>query len=580
MVFREGFRNPSSDYSLHTQRGELLNNKYMPARLKLDDKAIIQGYLDGKTCYELGREFNCGFKTILRRLHNNNVKIRDTGINKLSDKNFEDIINEYESGDTTIIDIALKYHVHYSIISNILKNRGVPEKKRAKQIIITEDEEKEIVRLYQSKELSFSQICKKYCNYKKRIEDILIKHGIKYKPNNFSFIEQETEDIIINAYINDKLTILQIAEKCNLPYQRVRTLLSKKNLIKNIETRLKEKYSEELINNLVDLNFNKNQTLTDIETITKLDYSVIKRLIEYKKEKIKRNDKNKAKLNSPEEECLVVEHYRQHNNIIKASRDFKVSQKCITRILKKNKVYKETEFYQYNENYFDSIDSHEKAYILGMIATDGCNSVGKGVLNLTLKSDDLEIVKKINRELSIDKPVVVFKVNKENYSGEFVRMTIHSKKISNRLEELGLPERKTFKLKPEFWMTGEFSNSAILGMMDGDGSIYKRTRLHKKRTTMETSWTFSFIGMKSICQMMQKIFKEVLNINSGVAPHTRYKNNLEKPLCVIRVYGNIQVKKLLDWIYKDCVLRMDRKYLRYLELCEYSNQPKRINQFC
>ena len=50
--------------------------------------------------------------------------------------------------------------------------------------------------------------------------------------------------------------------------------------------------------------------------------------------------------------------------------------------------------YTLNENYFEQIDTQEKAYFLGFLWADGCNC--NGVIHLVLQEKDKYILEKFN----------------------------------------------------------------------------------------------------------------------------------------------------------------------------------------
>ena len=90
-----------------------------------------------------------------------------------------------------------------------------------------------------------------------------------------------------------------------------------------------------------------------------------------------------------------------------------------------------------NEDYFEKIDSSNKAYILGFLYADG--SVYGTTLSLALAIKDIEIIKFIVEELEFGGKLKIFKVNDLDY----VKLSITSKKIVNDLEKLGVIKNKT-----------------------------------------------------------------------------------------------------------------------------------------
>lgn len=380
------------------------------------------------------------------------------------------------------------------------------------------------------------------------------------------------EQEIINLYKNNVGTT-SISKELSIPYQRVR-----KTLIKNgIKFRTHKdyfdlRYPPSLMDQVIDLNLNHKKSPFEISKMMNLDEGVVDRIFKRRRIiPIRCRNNCCLDLNQKEKEN-ITNLFSTNHSILGTAKLVNQSEACVVKTLKEFNLYQPTNFFQYNTTYFNQIDTHEKAYILGLLITDGCNSPNHGNISLVLKDHD--IVCKINSILSIDKPVSYRQVS----GSTFCSLSVHNKQMSNRLVELGLPQAKTFKIEPQDWMSGDFCNSAILGMFDGDGSIYCRNVNRCNDLLPRKDWAFSFIGLRSICEMMKNIFLDKLNITSCVTPHSRYKNNIDKPLCTVRVYGNQQVRVLFDWLYKDSPLRIERKYNRYLELCN-PVATKLVNQF-
>lgn len=124
-----------------------------------------------------------------------------------------------------------------------------------------------------------------------------------------------------------------------------------------------------------------------------------------------------------------------------------------------------------NENYFENIDSHNKAYWLGFIGADGCISYrNKGechnILKISLQSSDDYILECLKKELGTSKPLCYCRSN----GREYVTLEISSNKIVQDLENLGLHERKTYGNSIAN-IPNEYMIDLIRGYIDGDGTI-------------------------------------------------------------------------------------------------------------
>lgn len=122
------------------------------------------------------------------------------------------------------------------------------------------------------------------------------------------------------------------------------------------------------------------------------------------------------------------------------------------------------------EHYFDCIDSQEKAYILGLIWTDGCvheKSDGGAVTNISLNQRDRELLEDIHKEISFgslrDKAVDNTTIL-SFYSSYMTRKLISTYNcMVNKSLVIGWPENLQEKYELAF----------IRGCFDGDGGVYK-----------------------------------------------------------------------------------------------------------
>lgn len=131
--------------------------------------------------------------------------------------------------------------------------------------------------------------------------------------------------------------------------------------------------------------------------------------------------------------------------------------------------------YSFNEDYFENIDTENKAYWLGLIAADGYISKRKsGQNSFTLALHEIEPLEALRNDLESNKPIYIQDNSKyENkYSNNIgYRITFVSNKMVSDLERNGIIERKTFKLKLPNLRKDLYSHF-IRGYFDGDGSVF------------------------------------------------------------------------------------------------------------
>lgn len=134
----------------------------------------------------------------------------------------------------------------------------------------------------------------------------------------------------------------------------------------------------------------------------------------------------------------------------------------------------------YNENMFQFIDSHWKAYFLGLMYTDGYITKRSTGYVVGLDQVDYDCIKYLsdmtNRSFLTLKQRCVSGIiaNREILSSIRYRITFESLPIANDLAKYGITTNKTYNIViPENLYSHEYSKYIMRGIIDGDGWIRK-----------------------------------------------------------------------------------------------------------
>jgi intein/homing endonuclease len=195
--------------------------------------------------------------------------------------------------------------------------------------------------------------------------------------------------------------------------------------------------------------------------------------------------------------------------------------------------------YPINQNYFDEIDTEEKAYFLGLLCADGCNHKNSTKVSMWLKESDKEILEKFKNVLQPTKPLTYCKkkIGNNQYG-----IQISNRKISDRLNELGCVPNKTTLLRFPTQIPDELLKHYLRGFFDGDGWLGNK----------ETSVT----STPQFCAGLQKFLLDKFNLESK----KRLKNG------AIELRMSVKTSKIfLNWVYKDASVYLERKYQKYLK---------------
>lgn len=132
--------------------------------------------------------------------------------------------------------------------------------------------------------------------------------------------------------------------------------------------------------------------------------------------------------------------------------------------------------YSYDINYFEEINSSEKAYWLGFIASDGNlyrRDGHQGLVSISINEKDIELLNNFKKELNTTKPIQIV-TDKRQPNTKMATLQITGDKIFNDILMLGIGIRKTFDMNLEEVfqkIPKKFVPDFILGYFDGDGSI-------------------------------------------------------------------------------------------------------------
>lgn len=126
----------------------------------------------------------------------------------------------------------------------------------------------------------------------------------------------------------------------------------------------------------------------------------------------------------------------------------------------------------YNENYFEKIDTEDKAYFLGFIFADGCiiydPSKYRYKIEIKLHPKDRHILESLIKFIEGE-----MKIWYDN-NREMCQVSISGKKFVSDLIKLGLTPNKTFNLEyPK--ISEKLEKHFLRGYFDGDGCIRVRT---------------------------------------------------------------------------------------------------------
>lgn len=214
--------------------------------------------------------------------------------------------------------------------------------------------------------------------------------------------------------------------------------------------------------------------------------------------------------------------------------------------------------YTLDETYFDTIGENQ-AYMLGFLYADGYHNTKRNTVVLSLAEKDKEILEVFSTELKTDKPLQFVKYKNRRWADQY-RLNVCSKKLSERLVDLGLTQRKTFTISYPQWLSSELHRHFIRGYFDGDGWL-RETGL-------------SIVGTENFCLTVSQIFSNTLGVGVSIeVPHPERDETTN--IRTLRVSGRIQCRKVANWLYADATLYLRRKCDTAIDLLSNPEQDMR-----
>ena len=202
------------------------------------------------------------------------------------------------------------------------------------------------------------------------------------------------------------------------------------------------------------------------------------------------------------------------------------------------------EGYTLNEDYFEVIDTAEKAYWLGMLYADGCvihhDNTHGGKVTLEIADIDLEHLEKFKKALNYDGKTYHRK-NKAMSS-----VTIYRNKMVDDLSAKGCVPNKTYQgwIDPQVFKG--FELDFVRGFLDGDGYIEQDLRKYRVIFAIK-----QLSVAETLCELL-KDYGPRIDEDHSQPEHLVYKVAVER---------RDDFFKLLKDLYEDAEVYLNRKYL-------------------
>lgn len=219
--------------------------------------------------------------------------------------------------------------------------------------------------------------------------------------------------------------------------------------------------------------------------------------------------------------------------------------------------YKHFRKYSANHNFFENIDTEEKAYWLGFILADGAilttpNKPKTLRLQILLSEKDKTHIEKFLRTIKSNHPIKIDEIEVNGKKHKQARVRINGYKICKDLMRHNVyPNKSTVEQVVEN-LPPHLIQHYLRGYFDGDGSFSEWISIKNRPIS-----SFTIVGSKEVVQFFTKQLQDLFSKSPIIKQ--------EGKIYVLTVGGNPQVQRIMDYLYNNATVYLDRKYHHYQE---------------
>lgn len=312
----------------------------------------------------------------------------------------------------------------------------------------------------------------------------------------------------------------------------------------------KRNYTEEIKNQIKKLYLENNNTV-QISNFLNISQSGVERYL--KKEGLYKKINSKIKISENQYQD-IFNMWTDGLSSTQIANFYNVSSSLILKILKKNgfdtSIANRRDLYSpvTDLNYFQTIDTETKAWLLGFIFADGNITIPSGRPNshnfqLEIQERDIEVLNIFCDEIGYPKEKIKKYSRANRNTQKTVKVSFYSNTFCQHLKALGCVPNKTHILQyPD--IPCELNRHFIRGLIDGDGRVFKTE--------------ISLFGNKEmISSYCEKIITEAKINPSSIK---KYKTTCYRA----SVFQKNERLKLINYLYKDSKVFLKRKAYYYL----------------
>lgn len=271
----------------------------------------------------------------------------------------------------------------------------------------------------------------------------------------------------------------------------------------------------------------------------------------------------------------------QNKSVLQIAKDVGISKQSMLKWFKKFDISRRQGelahtkgVYSQNNNYFQVIDSAEKAYWLGFIMADGNITVSKSnsyKFQLNISTKDKDHIYKFADHIQYTRKIVEYEVksgfNEEQYS--LVTLKVDNKIFCENLIAHGIiPQKTGHERIPN--IDQKYLIDFIRGYFDGDGSISFFYRKDKPNTMCAS--------IKIVCANKDFLIdlREVISQQCDITFSPKSLQHTINKISSLEISSIQSIVKFFNTVYYDNCLKLSRKYEKFIPILDYHNYRRSL----
>lgn len=254
-------------------------------------------------------------------------------------------------------------------------------------------------------------------------------------------------------------------------------------------------------------------------------------------------------------------------SISDVANQFNVCNVTVSRILKRSNIplYNKQQLSNknLNVNYFHSVDSEVKAYLLGFLLTDGCiyynSNSNTYKVSLQLKDSDKYIIELFKNQLNSSNVIVQDVRKRKTIVTCGYSCTITNNIVAKDLISLGVAVGKPNRTFPNIDI--KLLPHLLRGIFDGDGCVTYRKNHNTYRARV------NIVGYSSILIPIHDIYNSVLKLSK----HSAKIDNQDNTLSALNIYRIDDILSFYHYVYDDAHYYLYRKKEKFEEFFKLRN---------